>query len=80
MRQLTVKQKKRIDKWIDQEKNIVDGVIAHPPFKNRGYNLDVEDMPSEIFDELVRMNDTEILYQEVNRYVMDKCSEIIHKL
>ena len=67
MRKLTVKQKKILDKWIEE--------VSPSP----GLALcDVVEqyLPTKIWKELQRINDTEILYQEVNRYVNDKSMEL----
>lgn len=56
MRQLTVRQKKYIDSLM----------------KNNDKLSCVEDLSGDEWDKLVEMNDTEILYQEVNRYMHDK--------
>jgi len=59
MRQLTNTQKRVLDKFMDQ---------------NTGVSY-WDDLPQEIIDELERINDTEILWQEVNRYMSDKRME-----
>ena len=51
MRQLTKKQKKILDNYI----NI--------------YRLD--DLPKGVFEQLEKINDTEILWSETNRYLSD---------
>jgi len=51
MRQLTKKQKKILDNYI----NI--------------YRL--EDLPEGVFEQLEKINDTEILWSETNRYLSD---------
>ena len=51
MRQLTKKQKKILDNYI----NI--------------YRL--EDLPNGVFEQLEKINDTEILWSETNRYLSD---------
>ena len=56
MRQLTNTQKRVLDKFMDQ---------------NTGVSC-WDDLPQEIINELERINDTEILWQEVNRYMSDK--------
>lgn len=60
MRQLTAKQKKLLDKVSDERK--LEGKAT----------LDYLALPDEILKELERMNDTEILYQEINRYLWDR--------
>jgi len=57
MRQLTAKQKKLLAKILDSDKNS----------DIRG----VDDLPTAVWDELERINDTEILWQEANRFIYD---------
>ena len=58
MRQLTVSQKKLLDKALIEYNDL---------------NISsVDDLPLSIWDKLVEINDTEILDQEVNRYLNDK--------
>ena len=56
MRQLTVSQKKLLNRIMAENKEISS----------------VDDLSTEIWDRLEAINDTEILYQEVNRYIQDK--------
>lgn len=55
MRQLTVNQKKLLNKAMEENPNAQT----------------VEDLPNEVWEQLEEMNDTEILWQEVNRYLTD---------
>lgn len=64
MRQLTAQQKRLIDFVVSERKRI--------------YGLetsDFEDLDNEYQDKLEQLNDTEILVQEVNRYLWEKNSE-----
>ena len=63
MRTLMVRQKKLLDKLIKKYAN--EDIILMD-----GGQLSVEE-----WDALERINDTEILWQEVNRYLRDKCWE-----
>ena len=56
MRVLTVKQKKYLDKVLAEDKTVDD----------------VNSLSWEQWETLEKMNDTEILYQEANRYITDK--------
>lgn len=56
MRQLTAKQKKLIKEWMDN---------GQPEPR------DVDDLSPEQWERLQAINDTEILYQEVNRFMCD---------
>ena len=80
MRQLTKKQKDILDKWVDSQTSTKDEVfMTGYTFKGGKYNLDINDLPPEIYAKLEEINDTEILWQEVNRYIGDKANEINHK-
>lgn len=61
MRQLTAKQKKLIRQWFLSEKMRVH---------------DADDLTAEQWEILENINDTEILYQEVNSFI----SELIERL
>ena len=65
MRRLTAKQKKLLDKWYEENKNKT----------HIGYFFDLgkcEVFSLELLQKLEEINDTEILYQEINRYIGDK--------
>jgi len=55
MRQLTISQKKLLNKVMEENPS----------------TQTVNDLPNGIWEELESMNDTEILWQEVNRYLTD---------
>ena len=57
MRQLTAKQKKVLSQAL---KDYSDLNIQNS-----------DDLPSSIWDKLTEINDTEILWQEVNRFISD---------
>ncbi|MBU0958147.1 MAG: hypothetical protein KKF56_05050 [Nanoarchaeota archaeon] len=60
MRKLTASQKAIIRRWIKMHK----GNVSYPP---------VDQMIDDgTYDKLESINDTEILYQEVNRFAMDE--------
>lgn len=77
MRQLTAKQKKLLDNWIESQKDNSD--LADAPFTNNRYSLGVDDLPIDIYEKLENINDTEILYQEVDRYVYDQSNKILNR-
>jgi hypothetical protein len=64
MRQLTSKQKKLLDKVMAENKEINDW----------------DGLPVEVIEELERINDTEILWSETNRYISDKRMEEVHRI
>lgn len=67
MRELTAKQKKMLDGYI------VKYNFAGSPLHS------VYDLTSEHYEELQAVNDTEVLWQNVNRYITDKAFESSHK-
>ena len=85
MRQLTSKQKKVLDAWIENHKvksEIFSLIHGNPPFLVNGnpcWGLDIDSLDMETWGTLKDINDTEILYQNVDRYLIDKSLEIIHK-
>lgn len=68
MRQLTKSQK-----------NIIEGTLKyHEPtadekslFSKMNPIRTADDLPDEVWDELVKINDTEILWQNVNSFIQD---------
>ena len=63
MRALTAKQKKLLDSYIEQHK-----VNGHELFS-------YDELTIEESEKIEAINDTEILWQEVNRYINDKRME-----
>lgn len=59
MRSLTKLQKSKLNRWI------IEYRAAGKPLYT------VDDLDSEHWQELERINDTEILWQEANRYISD---------
>ena len=53
-----------------KQKNILDKYIDCP---------NIEKLPNEIYEQLQKINDTEILWQNVNRYLWDNYRKMIHK-
>lgn len=65
MRGLTVKQKKLLDKWYQENKSRIIGGLV--------FDLGKCDLFSgELFEELEEIHNTEVLYQEINRYIQVK--------
>jgi len=83
MRQLTSKQKKLLDKFFDSRKQTPDDeFMSGSVFKNGDHSIGIDELfkyDDELFAKLEQINDTEILHQEVNRYLDDKSSDYIHK-
>ncbi len=67
MRILNKKQKKVLDKWFETIKH-TDFRAAGDPVKNL--------LPWEIFEQLEQINDHETIYQNINRYIIDKIMEV----
>ena len=66
MRDLTRKQKRLLDKWYEWNKEFIQiGLIWFEWGKCDFFSL-------ELFEQLEAINDTEILSQNVNRYIADK--------
>jgi len=58
MRSLTSSQKKLLLDWIKTQNNLT-------------YNFHADNLPYELYSKLEEINDTEILWQEINRFVND---------
>ena len=79
-RHLLNRQKAIIDKFIaENTRSNEDRMIYGSVFTEGRHHLDADDLPHELWKKLQSINDTEILYQEVERYMSDKCSEIVHR-
>lgn len=78
MRQLTAKQKKILDKFITDckatpEQKLIYGSDFMNPWTYHPMDIvTADDLHDDIWAQLQRINDTEILYQEVDRYLQDK--------
>lgn len=60
MRRLTAKQRKLLDKFSEEKRTQGSAVWS------------VDDLTAEQWEQVEALNDTEILWQEVNRYLNDK--------
>ena len=77
MRDLTAKQKKILNNFIQSQLNKEGSWEREISlFKGGRHFLDADDLPSEIYAEIEAINDTEILYQNVDRYLGDECFKI----
>jgi hypothetical protein len=70
MRNLTVKQKNILDKFIQSQIRINRSFYASP-FLNNCLCLNIDDLPSKIYHQLEEINNSEVLYQNVDRYLND---------
>lgn len=68
MRQLTAKQKKLLDQVMLNYEPDENGKSM---FGNTNSIMTTEDLPVGVWTQLREINDTEILWQEVNRYIHD---------
>jgi len=77
-RHLLKRQKNLIDKFIAENTHSKESFHRSTSvFTNNRHSLGVQHLSGELWEKLVNINDTEILYQEVNRYMDDKCCEIV---
>ena len=82
MRDLTVRQKALLNSFFESQKEtdeMAQMMHDNAPFKGGRYYLGADDLPAEMFAKLEAMNDTEILYQNVERYLSDKSSDYVYK-
>lgn len=68
IRSLTVKQKKLIKIWHKQKEPTT---VQKECFGMTNSLCSVQDLTDEQYEMLVKINDTEILHQEVNRFISD---------
>lgn len=68
MRELTVRQRKLLDKWYEENENETGMTCFFDLTKCEAFSL-------ELLQKLEEINDTEILYQEINRYIGDKITD-----
>lgn len=63
MRNLNAKQRKLLDKWYNENKDdIQNGIASFEWATCREFSV-------SFYEELEKINNTEILYNEVNRYI-----------
>lgn len=83
MRNLTSKQKKLLDQFFDSRKQSEhDQFMSGSVFKNGDHSIGIDELfkyDDELFGKLEQINDTEILHQNVDRYLDDKSSNWINK-
>ena len=66
MRDLTGKQKQLIKKWVNHGRYKAEWETSY------NYKInDADDLTDKQWDILVEINDTEILYQNVNNFIQD---------
>tara|TARA_Y100000591_G_C21753609_1_gene656153 strand:- start:624 stop:911 length:288 start_codon:yes stop_codon:yes gene_type:complete len=78
MRNLNKKQKQILDTWLD-EKNESNRWLEKVEFN--GYTrirtfgkqyIDMDDVPENLIKKIKKINDSEILYQEIQRYIREQ--------
>ena len=84
MRTLTAKQKKLLDQFFEsrKRKNEDEISIYGSVFKDGDHNIGIDEVfkyDDLLFARLEQINDTEILHQEVERYLNDKSTEWVYK-
>ena len=70
MRNLTIKQKNILDNFIKSQIRINRDFYTST-FLNNCLSLNIDDLPSEIYNQLEKINNSEVLYQNVDRYLND---------
>jgi len=81
MRKLTAKQKKLIDTYINSQLNKENTWEREISLFKVGLTfLDIHSLPSELYAQIEAINDSEILYQEIDRYMEDQCQKIHYKI
>ena len=58
---LSITQKYTLDRWFDRHKDNLK-LVGEP----------VKQLPIEVLGQLTKRNDYETLYQDINRYLLDK--------
>jgi hypothetical protein len=77
MRQLTAVQKKLIKNFIAKETHPKGSFQrSQSPFRGNKTMLTIDDIPMSIYQQIEANNNTEILYQEVDRYICDESQNI----
>jgi len=83
MRALTSKQKKLLDKFFESRKQTPDQeFMSGSVFKGGDHNIGIDELfeyDNTLYYEIEKINDTEILQQNIDGYLNDKSSDYIHK-
>jgi len=80
MRSLTASQKSLLSKFISSQTNAEDSWERQSSvFKGGKHSLSSEDLTPELGTRIESINDSEILWQEVDRYMSDECNKAIYK-
>jgi hypothetical protein len=84
MRTLTAKQKKLLDQFFEsrKRKNEEEIFMYGSVFKDGDHNIGIDELFKHddlLFARLEQIHDTEVLHQEVDRYLNDKSLKFIHE-
>lgn len=80
MRNLTASQKSLLSKFISSQTNAEDSWERQiSVFKGGKHSLSSEDLTPELGTRIEAINDSEILWQEVDRFMSDECNKAIYK-
>jgi hypothetical protein len=78
-RHLLKRQKAILDKFIKDNTHSKDSIYrASSVFTAGRHSLGVDDLPIELYEKLEEINDTEILWNNTDRYMSDQCSKAIY--
>jgi hypothetical protein len=82
MRALTTKQKKLLDKFFkSRTQTSHEEFMSGSVFKGGDHNIGIDELfkyDDELFVKIEQINDTEILHQNIERYLNDKSSDWIN--
>jgi len=79
-RNLLKKQKNIIDKFIKENTNAKGSFQrSNSVFTEDRYHLDADDLPEALYETIAAINDTEVLYENVDRYMDDECTKITNE-
>ena len=77
MRNLTVKQKKLMTDFITSQLTEINTFARTQSFFKNGKSiLSASDLPPELYQKIESINDTEILYQNIERFMCDESFKI----
>jgi len=79
-RHLLKKQKNIIDKFIKENTNAKESFQrSNSVFAEGRHHLDADDLPEVLYETIAAINDTEVLYQNIDRYMADECARITYE-
>ena len=77
-RHLIKKSKNILDKFIQSQlvENQPELFGTQDKFTNGRFMLGIDDLPFHVYEQIEEINDSEILYQNIERYISDESSKI----